>query len=80
MDTHELVWQLPVCRSFIPLSQSVSSKALCGNPSARAKKALNLVMARNAPERCRLDAFDGDTVTVMMADELEMHLDKLQKT
>lgn len=80
MDTHELVWQLSgMPQLYSALSERIVEGSGAEILSASRKKALNLVSGVRASNAVVSMRLDGDTVTVMMADELEMHLDKLQK-
>ncbi|MFT7108034.1 MAG: hypothetical protein ACJAVT_002566, partial [Yoonia sp.] len=79
MDTHELVWHL----SGIPeLYSALSERIVDGSGaeilSASRKKALNLVSGVRASNTVVSMRLDGNTVSVMMADELEQHLEKME--
>ena len=80
MDTHELVWQLSgMPQLYAALSERIVESSGAEILSGSRKKALNLVSGVRASNAVVSMRLDGDTVSVMMADELEMHLDKLEK-
>ena len=79
MDTRELVWQL----SGMPaLYKALADRIVQGSGAeilaASRKRALNLVSGVRASNKMVSMRLDGDTVAVMLPDELEKHLDRLQ--
>jgi hypothetical protein len=79
MDTHELVWHLSgMPELYRALSERIADGSGAEVLSASRKKALNLVSGVRASNTVVSMRLDGDTVSVMMADELEQHLEKME--
>ncbi len=79
MDTHELVWHLSgMPELYRALSERIADGSGAEILAAARKKALNLVSGVRASNKVVSMRLDGDTVSVMMADELEQHLQKLE--
>jgi hypothetical protein len=79
MGTHELVWHL----SGMPQLYAALSERIAEGPGAEVlaasrKKALNLVSGVRASNEMISMRLEGDEVTVMSADVLKEHLDKLE--
>ncbi|MFT6074467.1 MAG: signal recognition particle receptor subunit beta [Yoonia sp.] len=79
MDTHELVWHLSgMPELYRALSERIADGSGAEILAASRKKALNLVSGVRASNTVVTMRLDGDTVSVMMADELEQHLEKME--
>ncbi|WP_375254288.1 dynamin family protein [Yoonia sp.] len=79
MDTQELVWQLSgMPELYAALSERIYEGSGAEILAASRKRALNLVSGVRAQNTMVSMRLDGDTVAVMMPDELEKHLDTLQ--
>jgi hypothetical protein len=80
MDTQELVWQLSgMPELYGALAERIYDGSGAEIMAASRKRALNLVSGVRASNTMVSMRLDGDTVSVMLADELEKHLNALQE-
>jgi hypothetical protein len=79
MNTHELVWHLSgMPQLYKALSERIAEGSGAEMMAAARKRALNLVSGVRASNALVSMRLEGDTVSVMMPEELSKHLDKLE--